>query len=104
MLIRHVQIVSLIAPRFVEHLLVFLLRIDVGAQVGVQSTLSRLRWRTIRVDEEQSGAIRRGSRRRWWTTTTAATAARAVQQLVPIEADVIVGNAGDERRVAMIAQ
>src|SRR5438045_9261797 len=99
-LIRHVQVVALIAPRFVEDLLVFLFRIDERAELGVQSALSGLWWRAIRVDEEESWAIAAARGRASSTSSTRPTAG-SIQQLVAVEADVIVGDAGDERRIAM---
>src|SRR6266498_2061803 len=63
-LIRYVQVVALVAPRFVEDLLVLLLGIDIGTEVGVQSSLSGYRRGAIRVDEKESGTIGGASRRR----------------------------------------
>ena len=101
--VRHVEIVTLIAPTLVEDLFEFFFRIEIHAQSEIQTPLARLRRSSIRIDDEQ----RRSGRppcESGWTTTTSTARGRAIDQLAAISTDVIIRNAVDEGVRAAIAQ
>ena len=62
--VRHVEIVALVAPAFVEDLLELRLRLQVHPQRRVETSLAGLRRIAIRVDEEQAGSAGGGVTRR----------------------------------------
>ena len=95
MLVLHVEVVALIAPRFVEDLLVLLLRIDVGAQIALDAALPGLRRIAIRVDEEERRAAAAGCGAAAATATTGAARA-TIEQLVTVGAHVVVRHARHE--------
>src|SRR5437764_9855143 len=67
--VRHIEIVALIAPTFVEDLFEFFFGIEVHAQSEIDASRAGL-WRiAIRVDDEQ--------RRSWWPSRTGASASTA---------------------------
>src|SRR5262245_51244936 len=89
MLIRDVQIIALISPRFVEDLLELGLEVDVGAQIGVDAARAGRRRIAVSVDDEKRRRNRATTPTR--TPSPAATAASAIDELVAIETDVVVG-------------
>src|SRR5262245_23884138 len=94
--VRHVEIIALVAPSFIEDLFEFLFRIEVHAQRYVKPPLARLRRLPIGIDKEErgtGGACALAAT----TTTSASTSASAVDQLVSVGAYIIIGDACDER-------
>src|SRR6266571_2525219 len=101
--VRHVEIVTLVAPTFVEDLFEFFFRIEIHAQSEIQTPLARLRRSSIRIDDEKRRSGRPPSESGW--TTTASTArGRAIDQLAAVSTDVVIRNAVDKGSRAAIAQ
>src|SRR5207244_702833 len=102
--VRHIEIVALIAPTFVEDLFEFFFGIEVHAQGEVHAPGSGLRRISIRVDDEQ--------RRSWWpsragagaTTAAASASGGAIDQFAAIGAHFKRGNTIDKSCRAPIAQ
>src|SRR6185369_3882344 len=102
--VRHVEIVALVAPAFVEDLFELFSRLEIHAQRIVQTSGAGLRRRSISVDKEQ---LRRRSvcaAAEWTTTLAAATSGSAVNELATIGADLIRGDIADESVCASIAE
>src|SRR5947209_14438104 len=82
--VRHIEIVALIAPTFVEDLFEFFFGIEVHAESEIDASRAGLRRIAIRVDDEQ--------RRSWWPSRAGASAAtaaasgsgRAIDQLAAV--------------------
>src|SRR6267378_2315576 len=70
----HVEIVTLIAPAFVEYLFEFFTRIEVHAQIHIKPARARLWWSSICVHHEKRWSWRRTTRAR---PTPAAAASSA---------------------------
>ena len=99
--IRHVKIVTLVAPTLVEDLFEFFFRIEIHAQSEIQTPLAGLRRRSIRIDDEERRSGRPPSESGW----TAATARGcAIDQFAPVSTDVVIRNAVNESVRAAIAK
>src|SRR6266568_6542825 len=101
--VRHVEIVTLVAPTFVEDLFEFFFRIEIHAQSEIQTPLARLRRSSIRIDDEQRRSGRPPSES-GWTTATSTARGRAIDQLAAVSTDIVIRNAVDEGVRAAIAQ
>src|SRR5712692_3678917 len=99
--VRHVEIIALVAPAFIEDLFELLFRIEIHAQVNIKSARTR-RWRrSIRINNKKRGS--RGPTTKGCGTASA-TASRAIDELVTIRADFICSDTVDERCGFSIAQ
>src|SRR6267143_3477047 len=96
--IRHIKIVALVAPSFIEDLLELFFRIEIHAQTGIQTTLSRLRRQSIGINDKE--------RRNRWTSSgcNRATTSRAIEQLVPVSTNFVGNDTANKRRRFSITQ
>src|ERR1051326_187642 len=97
----NVKIIALIAPTFIKNLFEFFLWIQIHAQREIQAALARLRWSSIRIDDEERRRRRPATESRG---TTAASGPSAIYELVAVCADVVIGNAVDEYIGATITE
>src|ERR1041385_8940966 len=102
--VRHVEIVALVAPAFVEDLFELFLRLEIHAQRVVQTSGAGLRRRSIRIDEVQLRRWRIRAKADRSTTLTTATTSRAINDLAMIRADLVSHNVVDERHRTTIAK
>ncbi len=102
--VRHVEVVALVAPAFVENLLVLFARVEIHAQADVEASLPCLRRSiAVRIDQEEVHGAPACGRATTAAASTAATAG-AIEQLAAVGADRVLGDAGHERRSTPIAQ
>ena len=97
----HVEIVTLLAPAFVENLFEFFFRVEIHPQVEVDSTLARRWWSSICVHDKERGSWRRAT---CGARTTSATTAGAIDKFVTVRADFVSHNTGGERSRSAIAK
>src|SRR5215468_3674299 len=102
--IRHVEIIALVAPAFIEDLFELFFRIEVHAQRHVEPPLSRLRRLAIGVHQEEPGGASSARALASTTATASEAATSAIDQLVTVRAYVVFGYSGNERRLPAIAQ
>src|SRR5262249_19576764 len=101
--IRHIQIVTLVAPSLVEDLFELLPWLQVHPQRDIHSSLTSGRRIAICIYKEKSRHRRPGSRRRR-TATASKSSRRAVQQLVSVGTHLVVRNRVRKHCRAPIAQ
>src|ERR1041385_7957117 len=103
--VRHVEIVALVAPAFVEDLFELFLWFEIHAQRVVQTSGAGLRRRSIGIDEEQLRRRRiRTTAATWTTPLTAPPTSRAINELATICADLVSNDVAHECRCPTIAQ
>src|SRR5436853_6581343 len=93
--IRHVEIVTLVAPTLVEDLFEFLFRIEIRAQREIQTPLARLWWSSIGIDDKE----RRNGRtpaEGCWTTCRTTASRRTIDQLATVGTNIVISYAVDE--------
>src|SRR5712692_6090071 len=100
--VRHVEIVALVAPTFIEDLLELFFRIEIHAEVNVETAGTRLWRRSICIDDKKRRS--RGPATKGRRTAAASTAGRAIDEFVTVRAHFIGGNPGNKRRRAAIAK
>src|SRR5882672_7964517 len=78
--VRHVKIVTLVAPAFVEDLFEFFPGIEIHAQIDIEPAYARLWWSSICVHDEQRWSWRRTTRGAWSSPATATNTGGAINQ------------------------
>src|ERR1041385_4032104 len=96
--VRHVEIVALVAPAFVEDLFELFLRLEVHAQRVVQTSGAWLRRRSIGIDEEQLRRRRIRTKAAWTTALSTTATSSAINELAMIGTDFVSRDVVDERR------
>src|SRR5262249_57075022 len=90
--VRNVEIIALVAPSLIEDLFELLFRIEVHAQRHVESPLARLRGLAISIYEEERETSASARALAATTTSSAEATAGAVDQLLAVSAQVILGD------------